>query len=86
MALRIRRWATHYKVPTTLLGQRLFDAILLSGMTQTEIAEQAGINWRTLSRVIHNDIPNPSIWTMLALAEVLEVSLDWLVGREEKES
>lgn len=54
--------------------------------TQTEVAEQLGIDFTTISKY-ENDRSEPDYDTLLKLAALYEVSLDWLLtgerGREK---
>lgn len=47
------------------------------GLTQEELAEQAGITVRTIQR-IENDVTTPRLYTLRKIAEVLEVPIEEL--------
>jgi transcriptional regulator with XRE-family HTH domain len=52
------------------------------GVSQSFLAEKAGISNNTLSR-IELDKVQPSIDTLIKIADALNVTLDKLVGRED---
>jgi transcriptional regulator with XRE-family HTH domain len=53
------------------------------GLSQDQIARQANIPFSTYLKVENGVTPNPSIQTLLNIAEALEISLDELVSRED---
>ena len=55
-----------------------------SGLSQDQTARKANMPLSTYLKVENGVTPNPSIQTLLKVAEALEVSLDELVGRELK--
>ncbi len=48
-------------------------------MTQKELAEKAGIDLFTLSKIETGTTPNPTIETMKRIADALGVSVDYLM-------
>ena len=48
-------------------------------MTQKELAEKAGIDLFTLSKIETGATPNPTIETMKRIADALDVSVDHLM-------
>jgi len=65
------------------LGMRIKQAIESRGYTQGEVAKAAGMTEVSLSRYI-SDSREPNVSKLKAIAEVLNVSVDWLVGMPEK--
>jgi transcriptional regulator with XRE-family HTH domain len=53
-----------------------------TGLSQDQIARKANIPFSTYLKVENGVTLNPSIQTLLNIAEALEISLDELVGRE----
>ncbi|WP_247930726.1 helix-turn-helix domain-containing protein [Streptococcus mitis] len=64
-----------------VFSERLKELRLKKGLTQTELGEKVGVkqstftNWEKGKR-------EPSFENLIKLADLLEVSLDWLFGRE----
>lgn len=67
------------------LGSRLRHAREVKGYSQTEVFRRTNINNKSLSRY-ENDKTEPDVDSLRVLADLYEVSLDWLHGRNEKES
>lgn len=61
------------------IGKRITKARRYLGMNQKELCEKAEINEATLSRY-ENGLREPKAATLSKLAEVLEVSTDYLLG------
>ena len=65
----------------TIFTERLKELRLKKGLTHTELGEKVGVkqntstNWEKGKR-------EPSFENLIKLADLLEVSLDWLFGRE----
>ena len=55
-----------------------------SGLSQDQMARKANMPFSTYLKVENGVTPNPSIQTLLNVAEALEVSLDELVDRKLK--
>lgn len=62
------------------LGARVRQARKHLRLRQGKLAEQAGIDAGNLSELEHGRKPSARIETLAALADVLQVSLDYLVG------
>ncbi|WP_448575369.1 helix-turn-helix domain-containing protein [Thermomicrobium sp.] len=65
-------------------GQRLRLARRRAGLTQEELARRAGLTVGAYRRVERGRV-HPYAGTVVALARALEVSTDWLLGRESEE-
>ena len=55
------------------------------GWSQEKLAQEAQISYNTLIKIERNGIENPKIETVIKLATALGVSIDEMVGMEEKE-
>ena len=55
-----------------------------AGLSQDQMARKAGIPYSTYLKIENGVTPNPSIQTVLNIAEALDISLDKLVGRKPK--
>lgn len=67
------------------LGKRLRRARENKKLSQTRVFEITGINNKTLSRY-ENDGTEPDANSLKLLAELYEVTFDWLYGQDEKKS
>lgn len=61
------------------IGERITKARRYLGMNQKELCEKAEINEATLSRY-ENGLREPKAATLSKLAEILQVSTDYLLG------
>ena len=55
-----------------------------SGLSQDQLARKAGIPYSTFLKIESGYTPNPSIQTVLSIADALGVTIDELVGRRPK--
>ncbi len=62
------------------LGGRLKRARTMSGLSQVELGERVGVTGSTINRY-EQDRRKPDPDTLVAMADVLGVSIDWLLGR-----
>jgi len=62
------------------LGDRVRDARELVGLTQAALAELAQVTTETISR-LERGAYEPSVSTLVAVADVLDQDLDYLCGR-----
>lgn len=65
-------------------GKRLAAARKVKNISQSELAKLSGIHKNVLGRYEREEA-NPAIDTAVKLADVLEVSLDFLTGKIEME-
>ena len=63
-------------------GKRLRELRKEKGYTQAEFAARVGIAQNTLSQ-FENEIAMPSIPVLIAIAQTLDVSTDFLLGLSE---
>jgi FMN phosphatase YigB (HAD superfamily)/DNA-binding Xre family transcriptional regulator len=62
------------------LGRHLQSARTAAGYTQQELCQRAGISYSTLAKIERGAIKSPSVFTIQRLCEVLNTSLDELMG------
>ncbi len=62
------------------LGKQLQRARQHAGLTQQAMCQKAGLSYSTLAKIERGAIKSPSIFTIKQIADVLEMSLDDLVG------
>jgi len=51
------------------------------GLTQEGLARKADISYHTMIKLESGGIKNPKIETVIKLAQALDVTLDWITGR-----
>ena len=66
-----------------MLEHRLLEARKKKGLTQKQVAEKAGIHVASYS-AYENNHKTPPADVLSNIADVLDVSLDWLMGRSEE--
>lgn len=67
-----------------ILGQRLRKARRSQDLTQHALGAKAQVNYTTISRIESGDYTQLYASTVCALADALDVRLDWLYGREDR--
>lgn len=65
-------------------GERLARLRRQRNLTQEEIGEQVSVSAQAVSKW-ENDISYPDVPTLVILADILDVSLDTLLGKEKEE-
>lgn len=65
------------------LGLRVKEVRSKAGFTQQGLCQQAGLSYSTLAKIERGAIKAPSIFTIQTIAQVLNISLDTLMGLEE---
>lgn len=68
-----------------MFGKRLREARMSRGLTQPQLAEAIGVALRTYQQY-EQGIRNPSFDSLVVLADTLNVSTDWLLGRTDEEA
>lgn len=66
----------------SIMAKRLRDARERKNLKQTQVKALTGINNKTLSGY-ENGVSEPDLETLNKLAELYEVSVDWLMGRTD---
>lgn len=69
-----------YAMDEQSLGRHLQMARIEAGLTQQQLCQKAGISYSTLAKIERGAIKSPSVFTIQRLAEVLNTSLDQLMG------
>jgi len=64
------------------LGDRLRQIRERSKLSQIQVKEQTGINNKTLSNY-ENNVSSPDPYTLKLLADLYEVSTDWLISGQK---
>lgn len=64
----------------SIVSERLKKARERKGLKQVDVFERTKINNKTLSRY-ENDGSEPDLQTLVQLADLYEVTTDWLLGR-----
>jgi len=62
------------------LGKRLQSMRREAGLSQQELCQRANLSFSTLAKIERGAIKSPSIFTVKAIAEVLNLTLDQLLG------
>ena len=68
------------------LGKRLQKARQKAGMTQQEMCDKARLAYSTLAKIERGAIKSPSIFTVAAIAGVLGMTIDELLGIKSKKT
>jgi transcriptional regulator with XRE-family HTH domain len=66
------------------IGQRIKMARIRLRITQAQLAERIGISINSLSQIESDETTNPRMSTLIALADALGVSMDYLAGRTDE--
>lgn len=74
---------TEREIDWQLLGERVHTARRRRGLTSGELARLAGTTRVTISRLENRKKPGVSFAILWRIAQVLQVSLDWLTGRKD---
>ena len=69
-----------------LLGERIRKTRIRYGMSQAELARRIKVSLNTMNKIEAGDTPDPRASRIKAIADVLGVSADYLLGREEVDS
>jgi len=68
-------------VSSQQLGQAIKDARRQESLTQDELSDRAGLAYSTLAKIEQGAIKSPSFFTIQAIAEALEMSVDELTAQ-----
>ena len=69
-----------------LLGERIRKARIRYGMSQAELARRIKVSLNTMNKIEAGETPDPRASRVKAIADVLHVSADYLLGREDEQS
>jgi plasmid maintenance system antidote protein VapI len=70
--------------PEALLGLRIMSLLHRQQKSVYALAKHAGLPVKTVQRICKGEGKQPSVWTIAAMARVLGVSMDDLVGLHEE--
>ena len=70
--------------PAAMLGLRIMTLLHQQDMSVYMLAKRAQVPLMTAQRIVAGKGKQPSVWTIGAIAEVLGVSVDYLIGRKEQ--
>jgi transcriptional regulator with XRE-family HTH domain len=68
-----------------LLGDRIRKTRERYGMSQAELARRIKVSKQTMYQIESNKTPDPGALKIRDIADVLRVSADYLLGREDDE-
>jgi transcriptional regulator with XRE-family HTH domain len=68
------------------LGERIRKTRIRYGMSQAELARRIKVSLNTMNKIEAGETPDPRASRIRAIADVLGVSADYLLGREEEVS
>src|SRR5262245_52096340 len=66
-----------------VLGLRVLTMMHQRGLSIPKLARQSGVALAAVQRIVAGKSHAPSVWTLVAFANVLDVSLDYLTGRTD---
>lgn len=65
--------------------RRLKDAKSASGLTNKELSEKSSVPLGTVNKILSGDTEEPKLPAIMALAEALDVSADYLIYGERRD-
>ena len=66
--------------PELILGKRIQNFRREGGLTQQGLCYKAHLSYSTLAKIERGAIKSPSIFTIMSIAEALNITVDELVG------
>ena len=78
---RASHFASCRQIAANVLGRRIVSARELNGLSQSELARSMGYANSTQLSLFEKGVRTPPITALIALADALGVSLDYLAGR-----
>lgn len=76
------QWLPVKRIAKTTMGKRIREARMKRRWTQADLAVQAGLRYQAISKYEIGD-SIPQLDALISLADALDTSIDWLVGRDE---
>ena len=64
------------------VGERIRKARIKYGMSQAELARRVGVSFNAMNRIELGETPDPRASRIRAIADVLHVSTDYLLGKK----
>ena len=68
---------------STNLGKRIKELRSKSNISQDQLAKKADIPFSTLVKIEAGYTPNPSMETLIKIADAFQVTIDELIGRKK---
>ena len=68
---------------STNLGKRIKELRSKSDISQDQLAKKADIPFSTLVKIEAGYTPNPSMETLIKIADAFDVTIDELIGRKK---
>ena len=66
-----------------MLAKKLKELRKKAGWSQQKLAEKAGLSYNAITKIEQGIAKQPTIQTMIKIADAFGISLDELVGREK---
>ena len=66
------------------LAERIQFAMDLRGMSQADLARATGISTSNIAYIVNGTTKDPRMSNVIRIARALNVSLDYLAGREKR--
>jgi transcriptional regulator with XRE-family HTH domain len=67
------------------IGKRIRKARVKYGMSQAELARRIKVSLNSMNKIELGETPDPRASRIKAIADVLKVSADYLLGRKDEE-
>jgi transcriptional regulator with XRE-family HTH domain len=67
-----------------MLSKRVKELRKQKGWSQQKLAEKSNLAFNTITKIEQGLAKHPNLKTLVKLADILEVGLDELVGRDQK--
>lgn len=65
------------------LSERILAAMKARNMSQADLVRSSHMGSSKVSQILKGSVKDPRLSTMVAIADALDVSLDYLAGREQ---
>ena len=66
-----------------MLGERIKELRKKAGWSQQKLAEKAGLSYNTITKIEQGTAKQPTIQTIVKIADAFGVKIDELVGRSK---
>jgi len=74
----------YYTVKGNMLSKKLKELRKKAGWSQQKLAEKAGLSYNAITKIEQGAAKQPTIQTIMKIADAFGVSLDEVVGRTER--
>lgn len=65
------------------LAERIQNLMDIRGISQADLARMTGMTTSNIAYIVNGKTQDPRLGSVLAIAQALNVSLDYLAGREK---